>query len=144
MKIAVPVRDGFVNEHFGHSDTYAVYSVAEDNKILSSEQVNAFEGCGCRSGIADVLAKKGVTVMLAGNIGAGAINHLNVSGIDVIRGCAGRTEDVVCAYLDGKIEDSNQTCRQHENCDDTHGQGNGHGHRNHHGHGQGFGHDFNN
>lgn len=144
MKIAVPVQDSFVNEHFGHSDIYNVYTVSEEKKILSSEQVTAFEGCGCRSGIADVLAKKGVTIMLAGNIGAGAIHHLNVSGIEVVRGCAGKASDVVLAFLDGRIEDNNQTCHQHENCDDKHGQGNGHGHQHHHGHGQDFDHNFNN
>ena len=123
MKIAVPVRNGFVNEHFGHSDTYSVFTVSEDNRILTTEEVKAFEGCGCKSGIADVLANKGVTLMLAGNIGAGAIHHLYYSGIDVVRGCTGNAEEVVNAYLEGKIEDNQQTCHQHEGCESHHDHG---------------------
>jgi predicted Fe-Mo cluster-binding NifX family protein len=117
MKIAVPVRDGYVNEHFGHSDTYSVYSVSEDRKVTFSELVTAQEGCGCKSGIADVLARKGVTLMLAGNIGAGAINHLYFSGIEVVRGCTGKAEDVVQSFLEGNVEDSKQTCSHHGECD---------------------------
>jgi predicted Fe-Mo cluster-binding NifX family protein len=120
MKIAVPVHNGFVNDHFGHSDQYKVLSVSTDNKILHSEIVKANEGCGCHSGIAEVLASHGVTVMLAGNIGAGAIQHLYTNGIDVVRGCSGLVEDVVTEYLRGNIIDNNQTCHQHEGCDDKH------------------------
>lgn len=128
MKIAVPVRDEFVNEHFGQTDTYVVYSVSEENKILAEERVNAFDGCGCKSGIVEVLASKGVTIMLAGNMGAGAVNHLYAGGIDVIRGCAGKVGDVIQAYLSGKIVDNNQTCNQHQGCDDHHEHGHNHRH----------------
>ena len=40
-------------------------------------------------------ASDGVTVMLAGGIGGGAINVLNNSGIEVIRGCSGDAGEVV-------------------------------------------------
>ena len=120
MKIAVPVHNGFVNDHFGHSDTYSVFSLSHENKIIHTEIVKANEGCGCRSGIAEVLASRGVTIMLAGNIGAGAILHLYTNGIEVVRGCSGLVEDVVTEYLQGNITDNNQTCHQHEGCDDKH------------------------
>ncbi len=120
MKIAVPVHNGFVNEHFGHSDTYSVFSLSQENKILNTEIVKANEGCGCRSGIAEVLATHGVTIMLAGNIGAGAIQHLYTNGIEVVRGCSGLAEDVVIEYLQGNITDNNQTCHEHEGCDTKH------------------------
>jgi predicted Fe-Mo cluster-binding NifX family protein len=120
MKIAVPVHNGFVNDHFGHSDTYAVFSVSQENKIIHTENIKTNEGCGCRSGIAEVLAAKGVTIMLAGNIGGGAIQHLFNNGIEVVRGCSGLAGDVVIEYLQGNITDNNQTCHQHEGCDNKH------------------------
>lgn len=117
-KIALPVHNGFVNDHFGHSDQYTVFTVNAENSIVAKEDVFVDQGCGCRSGIADILAKRGVTMMLAGNIGAGAIHHLYESGIDVVRGCSGSAESVVHAFLEGKVEDNDQVCHQHMGCHD--------------------------
>jgi predicted Fe-Mo cluster-binding NifX family protein len=52
--------------------------------------------------------------MLAGGIGGGAINVLNNSGIEVIRGCSGDAKEVVKLYLSGLVEDSGSSCHQHE------------------------------
>lgn len=120
MKIAIPVREGQVDEHFGHAEKYSIVTISPANKIIKNEIIEATQGCGCRSGIAETLATEGVTVMLAGNIGAGAINHLYTSGIDVVRGCAGNIEDVVYSFLNGNIQDNNQVCHQHEGCDHEH------------------------
>jgi predicted Fe-Mo cluster-binding NifX family protein len=117
MKIALPVHNGFVNEHFGHSENFTVYTISPEKNIESVNPVVS-DGCGCRSGIAQILAEQGVTIMLAGNIGAGAINHLNESGIEVVRGCYGQAEKVVSEYLKGTITDNEQTCTNHEGCHD--------------------------
>jgi predicted Fe-Mo cluster-binding NifX family protein len=118
MKIAVPVHNGFVNDHFGHAENYSVFSVSPDNRIIHSEIIQSNPGCGCRSDIAEVLATQGVTIILAGNIGAGAVRHLYTSGIEVVRGCSGNAESAAEAYLQGTITDNNQTCHQHEGCDE--------------------------
>jgi predicted Fe-Mo cluster-binding NifX family protein len=52
--------------------------------------------------------------MLAGGIGAGAINILNNSGIDVVRGCSGDATELVKLYLSGSVKDSGSCCHQHE------------------------------
>ena len=36
----------------------------------------------------------GVSLMLAGNMGSGAVNVLNSQGIDVVRGCSGNVKAV--------------------------------------------------
>lgn len=118
MKIAVPFHNGFVNEHFGHSENYAVFTISPEKEIIQRGMIKADEGCGCKSGIADILSKEGVTLMLAGNIGGGAIHHLNSTGIDVVRGCSGPAEDVVMSYLKGDVSDGGQTCTQHQRCED--------------------------
>ena len=41
------------------------------------------------------LAQMGVKLMIAGNIGQGAVNVMNNQGIDVLRGCSGGVKDVV-------------------------------------------------
>ncbi len=118
MKIAVPFHNGYVNDHFGHSENYAVFTINTDNQIVNRTVIKATEGCGCKSGIGQLLASEGVTIMLAGNIGAGAIHHLYTEGIEVIRGCSGPAEEVVINFLKGEINDGGQTCTQHEGCAD--------------------------
>jgi predicted Fe-Mo cluster-binding NifX family protein len=113
MKIALPVFNGFINEHFGHSEDFTIYTISLENVIESEIPVVA-EGCGCHSGIAEILAGQGVSIMLAGNIGAGAIHHLNAHGIDVVRGCYGQADQVVAEFLKGTIIDNEQTCTAHE------------------------------
>ena len=78
MKIAVPVtKENQIDGHFGHCESYGVFTISEKNEILGMKNVGSPEGCGCKSDIASVLAADGVTVMLAGGIGGGAINVLN-------------------------------------------------------------------
>jgi len=117
MKIAVPVHNGFVNDHFGHSEEFVVYTISADRKIESVQPVPSVEGCGCKSGIAQILADRGVSVLLAGNIGAGAIYHLQEFGIGVVRGCTGPADTAVKSFLAGAITDNGQTCSTHEGCD---------------------------
>jgi predicted Fe-Mo cluster-binding NifX family protein len=113
MKIALPVHNGFVNDHFGHSENFVVYTISPE-KIIESTSPVVSDGCGCHSGIAEILAEQGVSIMLAGNIGAGAINHLNEFGIEVVRGCIGQADLVVAEFLKGTITDNQQTCTAHE------------------------------
>lgn len=115
MKIAVPVTsNNQIDSHFGHCEYYNIFSVSENNEIENIQTLKSEQGCGCKSNIASVLAQKGVTVMLAGGIGGGAINVLNAAGIQVIRGCSGHPAEVVKQYLAGSITDSGISCKHHE------------------------------
>lgn len=115
MKIAVPVTsDNQIDSHFGHCDSYGVYTISEKNEITDFKTVKSPEGCGCKSDIASVLASDGVEVMLAGGIGGGAINVLNSSGIEVIRGCSGKADEIVKLYIAGLVKDSGSSCHHHE------------------------------
>ncbi|HBX52581.1 MAG: dinitrogenase iron-molybdenum cofactor biosynthesis protein [Bacteroidetes bacterium GWF2_33_38] len=116
MYIAIPTRETVVDDHFGHCEYFTVYNVDNNNQIVSHEIVPSLQGCGCKSNIASVLADKGVTLMLAGNIGQGAINVLANRGIQVVRGCSGNTQKVVEDYLSGSLLDSGKTCSSHEGC----------------------------
>lgn len=114
MKIAVPVTaENQVDGHFGHCEMYGIYTISEKNEISDIRKAESPQGCGCKSDIASVLANDGVTVMLAGGIGGGAINVLNASGIEVIRGCSGYADDVVRQYIAGTISDSGESCHIH-------------------------------
>jgi predicted Fe-Mo cluster-binding NifX family protein len=116
MKICVPVtKDNMIDDHFGHCEFYNVFTISEKGGITKVQTIESEQGCGCKSNIASVLAENGVTIMLAGGIGGGAINVLNNSGIDVIRGCSGNPTEIVKQYVAGSIIDNGISCQQHEN-----------------------------
>lgn len=113
MKIAVPTRDGRVDDHFGHCDHYTIYTI-EEGKVIASSTLPSPQGCGCKSGIATELAAMGVEVMLAGSMGEGAKNKLSAAGIRVIRGCRGEVDVLIKTYLTGFVFDSGVGCDHHD------------------------------
>ena len=116
MKIALPSRNNRIDDHFGHCEYFAIFQI-DSNRVIASEQTLAApDGCGCKSNIAKTLADMGVKVMLAGNMGQGAVNVLKNRGIKVVRGCSGDLQEVVNDYLSGRISDSDIDCVDHINC----------------------------
>ena len=51
---------------------------------------------------------------MLGNMGQGAVNVLNNSGIEVLRGCSGDVKTVVLNWLNGSVSDSGELCDEHE------------------------------
>ncbi len=118
MKIALPSSGNLVDEHFGHCEFFTIFDI-DNQQIVSEQKLQPPPGCGCKSNIVPQLADLGVTVMLAGNMGGGAVNMLNMHGIQVIRGCSGDLKQVVQAWLQGNLSDSGLGCQAHgdEGCD---------------------------
>ena len=115
MKIAVPVtKNNQVDSHFGHCEFYSIFTISENNEITDVKTIESVQGCGCKSNIAGVLAADGVTIMLAGGIGGGAINVLSKAGIEVVRGCSGNVTELVKQFIAGFVKDSGSSCQQHE------------------------------
>ena len=114
MKIAVPTtQSNIVDAHFGHCEYYTVFTV-DGSEIIKSEIVESPQGCGCKSNIVSILKEMGVEVMLAGNMGGGAVNVLNNHGIAVYRGCDGDVKNLVEEFIKGELVDSGESCHQHE------------------------------
>jgi predicted Fe-Mo cluster-binding NifX family protein len=120
MKLAVPTRGNVVDDHFGHCEAYTVFTVDAYKKIEKQEMLPSPQGCGCKSNIATILREQGVTVMLAGNMGAGALNVLNRHGIKVYRGCKGDVRELAETFLKGNVEDSGEGCHEHEHHEEGH------------------------
>lgn len=112
-KLAIPTRGNVVDDHFGHCQHYTIFTYGNDREIASKESLPSPQGCGCKSDIASILQEIGVTTMLAGNMGNGALNVLNGHGITVYRGCSGDVLKVAQDYLAGAIKDSGDSCHQH-------------------------------
>lgn len=121
IKIATPVDDRHeIHGHFGHCDSYDVFSLDDNNNVLQVEHIPSVSGCGCKSGIAADLAAQGVTVMITGNIGQGAVNKLGSEGIKVVRGAEGDAQQAVLNFLNGTLIDNQQICDNHEHGDHHH------------------------
>jgi predicted Fe-Mo cluster-binding NifX family protein len=104
---------------------YTIFTIDENKAITNVELLPSPQGCGCKSNIAGILQQKGVKVMLAGNMGQGALNVLNNHGIDVYRGGSGNIRSLVEAFLEGNFMDSGIGCKSHE---EHHGHGHEEGH----------------
>jgi predicted Fe-Mo cluster-binding NifX family protein len=114
MKIALPSCQNQVDEHFGHCEYFTVFTIDDTRKIAYQETITPPPGCGCKSDIGLTLAQMGVKLMLAGNMGPGAVNVLGSHGIQVVRGCSGDVNDVVANWLSGELSDSGIVCCQHD------------------------------
>ena len=88
MKIAVTHDNGTVYQHFGHTKQFKIYTV-EDNKVVSSETVDT--GDSGHGALAGFLAARDVSIVICGNMGAGAQNALTEAGIQFFGGVAGNT-----------------------------------------------------
>lgn len=121
MKIAVPTRNNKVDDHFGHCESYTIFTIETKSKTITKEEIiPSPTGCGCKSGVATMLREIGVTVMLAGNMGEGAMYKLSEEGIHVYRGCSGDIHNLILDFIEGNVTDSGLACHNHDHAEDHH------------------------
>ena len=68
MKIAVTYENGMIFQHFGHTEQFKIYEVA-DGKIVREEVVDT-NGSG-HGALAGFLAQHGVDTLICGDHGCG-------------------------------------------------------------------------
>lgn len=111
MKIAVASENGIVSEHFGHCENFNIFEV-ERGKIVSNQ---SFPNPGHRPGFLPIfLHDKGVNVIIAGGMGAGAIDIFNEKGIEVITGARGQARAAAEQYLQGVLKSTGSVCHEHQ------------------------------
>ncbi|MDL2293348.1 NifB/NifX family molybdenum-iron cluster-binding protein [Ruminococcaceae bacterium OttesenSCG-928-D13] len=101
MKLAVTYENGAVFQHFGHSEQFKIYDIA-DGEIKSSTVIST-NGSG-HGALADLLKKEGVDTLICGGIGGGAKNMLASAGIRLYGGVSGSADEAVAALLAGKLQ----------------------------------------
>lgn len=103
MKIAATfdINTGTVFQHFGKTRNFKLYEV-EDGKLLKSEVID--NGGFGHHDLAVYLKNLGVTVLILGNRGQGAIDALNNAGIEQVAGVSGNPDDAVQAFLKGELK----------------------------------------
>ena len=112
--IAVPTRTNrTVDDHFGHCAQFTLFNVNDEKAVQEAGIVFSPPGCGCKSNIVSILRQKGVSILLAGSMGEGAVSVLQRHGIEVHRGCSGDAAKAVEAFVAGEWKDSGVGCSAH-------------------------------
>ncbi len=103
MKIAVPVAEGRLTQHFGHCAGFDSFDVAEDGKTVVNKDYIAAPPH--EPGLLPkFLGEKGVTHIVAGGMGSRARDLFTERGIAVCVGApAEKTEKIVADFLAGTL-----------------------------------------
>jgi len=111
MKLAVTYENGQIFQHFGHTEQFKIYEVA-DGKIVSEEVVDT-NGSG-HGALAGFLMQHGVEALICGGIGAGARTALAQAGIELYPGVSGDALAAVQQLAAGNLAfDPDTTCNHH-------------------------------
>ena len=112
MKIAVTYENGEIFQHFGHTETFKIYDIA-DGKVVSAEVVDT-NGSG-HGALAGFLVAHGVDTLICGGIGGGAQNALAQAGMRLFGGVSGNADEAVNALLAGNLGyNPNVHCDHHD------------------------------
>ncbi len=112
MKIAFPLLDGLLSEHFGHAPEFE-FVVIENNKILGSERkIPPPHEPGV---LPKWLGTEGATHIICGGIGPMAVKLMREAGIAVYMGFPGRDLQYnIDNFINGNLKEIIQgTCGGH-------------------------------
>jgi ATP-binding protein involved in chromosome partitioning len=109
-RIAIPVAGGRLNRHFGHSRKFALVDVDPASKeTIGSTEVEAPEH---QPGLLPPwLKERGVSLVIAGNMGGRAQSLFEAESIEVLTGAPAEAIPIlVRQYLDGTLVTGENTC----------------------------------
>ena len=113
-KIAVASETDMVTGHFGHCTNFNIFDT-EGSKIIQRTSV---DNPGHKPGfLPKFLHEMGVSVIISGGMGQGAVDIFVEKGIVVITGAEGRAEDSVNRYLQGNLVSNDVVCQEHQHQD---------------------------
>lgn len=117
QKIAIPTAEGKLFPHFGKAPQVTVFE-AEDKKIISKEVLQSPEHA--HGAMPNFLHAQGVTDVVCGGLGAGAVQLLRQMGIAIYGGATAEDVDtVINAFLCDTLQYGDATCH-HDACDGHH------------------------
>jgi len=113
MRIAVPVEDGKINQHFGHTQWFNLYEVTGTTVQREMTVPSLGEG---HDALAAALGEYKVNVLLCGGIGGKARVALEEAGIIVYGGIIGTPQGAVDAFLSGGLRYDPSACAEGGGC----------------------------
>lgn len=100
MKIAVTFENGQVFQHFGHTEQFKIYEIADG--AVAGTSVADTNGSG-HGALAGFLQQRGVDTLICGGIGGGARVALEQAGIQLYGGVSGSADQAVADLLAGTL-----------------------------------------
>jgi predicted Fe-Mo cluster-binding NifX family protein len=111
MKIAIASEAKAVAQHFGHCEGFWIFTVSEG----SLEKQEFVANPGHRPGfLPNYLNELGVSVIISGGMGGGAIEIFNERGIRVITGAEGDVDEVIQSFISGNLTSTDSVCQEHQ------------------------------
>jgi len=110
MRIAIPIAQGQLCQHFGHCEEFAIVDVNSQEKCISGiyTETAPVHAPGV---LPQWLGQQKVNVVIAGGMGSRAQSLFAENGIQVVIGAAaGNPEEVVNAYLSGTLQTGANIC----------------------------------
>jgi len=106
MRIAItslgPDLDSEVDYRFGRAAYFIFYDTDNDTfEALPNPAAMAPGGAGVQA--AQIVASRGVTHVLTGEVGPNALPALMAAGIQIVRGISGRVKDIIEAFKRGEL-----------------------------------------
>jgi ATP-binding protein involved in chromosome partitioning len=110
MRIAIPLDQGKVAEHFGHCEQFAIIDAEKQN--LNNLNIQKTEPPPHEPGkLPEWLRQHGAKLIISGGMGSRAQNLFKKHGIDVIIGATDQTpQDLVKQYFQGKLSSGENLC----------------------------------
>ena len=112
MRIAVPYENGNIFQHFGRSEAFKFYDVADG--AVTAAAVVSTNGSG-HGALAGFLAAHHADAVICGGIGGGAQSALAEAGIHLYGGVSGDADSAVQALLENHLDyNPAVTCSHHD------------------------------
>jgi len=110
MRIAIPLTDGKLSQHFGHCEQFAIIDVDSDNRSIKSQELVSPPPHEPGS-LPRWLSGLHVTLIIAGGMGRRAQQLFEQNQIDVAIGApADSPGELVSAYLEGALQCGENIC----------------------------------
>ena len=119
MKYAMPVSENQLMSHFGQANEFMLLDVDKNGRVSKKETIKVTpHSCGTLPG---ELAKRGVSVVLAGGMGMGPRMAFQQNNIEVVLGVSEPDpEKAVIAYVNHTLENGANVCEHGDTiCDHT-------------------------
>lgn len=109
MRIAIPLVQGQLSQHFGHCEQFGIFDIDDNNKIVGRDfQTPPAHEPGV---LPKWLHDLEVNVIIAGGIGQRAQQLFAQNDIEVITGAqSGEAEDIVGSYLQKTLVTGQNNC----------------------------------
>ncbi|MGB9604819.1 MAG: NifB/NifX family molybdenum-iron cluster-binding protein [Bryobacteraceae bacterium] len=110
MRVAIPVANGLLCQHFGHCEQFALFEVSPENgELIQTRLVAPPEHAP--GVLPQWLQRLGVEVVIAGGMGSRAQALFRQAGIRVITGAPSRpAEEIVKDYVAGTLVTGDNAC----------------------------------